>query len=59
MHVFRALVGRFGTFVRESYVAVVVDEPASPFPDELNHMRHAIAHHLIGRWLHAGSNAHA
>src|ERR1700722_8804285 len=47
MHVFRALVGRFGTFVRESYVAVVVDEPASPFLYELNHMRHAIAHHLI------------
>jgi hypothetical protein len=42
------LVGRFGTFVRETHGAIVVsDEPALPFPDELNHLRHAIAHHLI------------
>lgn len=44
---FGLLVGRFGTFVRETHVLVVVDEPAMPFPDELNQVRHAIAHHLI------------
>jgi len=44
---FGLLVGRFGTFVRETHVAIVSDEVAIPFPDELNQIRLAIAHHLI------------
>jgi hypothetical protein len=41
------LVGQFGTFIRERHVVVMEDGPALSFPDELNDVRHAIAHHLI------------
>jgi tellurite resistance protein len=44
---FGLLVGRFGTFVRESHTAMEAGEAAPPFPDQLNQVRHAIAHHLI------------
>jgi hypothetical protein len=41
------LVGRFGHYVRENYVPPVQMEPASEFPDSLNHLREATGHHLI------------
>jgi hypothetical protein len=48
------LVGRFGTFIRETHgSALERDDPAGgapsegEFPDQLNHVRDTVAHHLI------------
>ncbi len=51
------LVGRFGTFVKETRVSVVEDDkPEAPYPDELNHLREAVGHHLIPLMLLARSD---
>jgi tellurite resistance protein len=41
------LVGRFGNYVRETYVPPVQALPEEDFPDSLNHVREAAGHHLI------------
>ena len=50
------LVGRFGSFVRETHVAPVETASPTPFPDELNHLREAVGHHLIPLVLIARSD---
>jgi tellurite resistance protein len=41
------LVGRFGNYVRESYIPPVLMAPEPEFPDSLIHLREATSHHLI------------
>lgn len=41
------LVGRFGSYVRETYVPPVQQPPEEDFPDSLNNLREATGHHLI------------
>jgi hypothetical protein len=41
------LVGRFGSYVRETYVPPVQQPPEPDFPDSLKHLREATSHHLI------------
>lgn len=50
------LVGRFGAFVREAHVVVVDDHQPEEFPNDLNMLREAIAHHLIPLMLLARSD---
>jgi len=49
------LVGRFGTFIRETHSSLELERDSAAggalsegeFPDQLNHVRDAVAHHLI------------
>lgn len=41
------LVGRFGNYVRETYVPPVQTPPPAPFPESLGRLREATGHHLI------------
>jgi hypothetical protein len=41
------LVGRFGTYVRETHTPHASPPPESPFPARLNQLREKVAHHLI------------
>jgi hypothetical protein len=49
------LVGRFGTFIRETHGSLALERDSAAggalsdaeFPDQLNHVRDAVAHHLI------------
>ena len=41
------LVGRFGSFIRENNDAPATDVPEADFPNELNHLREIVSHHLI------------
>lgn len=41
------LVGRFGSFVRETHIPQAEAAAIPPFPDQLNHLREAVGHHLI------------
>ena len=50
------LVGRFGTFVRETHVPQGDSTPVPPFPASLNHLRDAVGHHLIPLVLIARSD---
>jgi hypothetical protein len=50
------LVGRFGSFVRETQAAQGDAAPLAPFPDGLNHLRDAVGHHLIPLVLIARSD---
>jgi uncharacterized membrane protein YebE (DUF533 family) len=50
------LVGRFGSFVRETHVRQGDAAPAPPFPDGLNQLREAVGHHLIPLVLIARSD---
>jgi uncharacterized membrane protein YebE (DUF533 family) len=50
------LVGRFGSFVRETHVPQADSTPLPPFPDSLNHLREAVGHHLIPLVLIARSD---
>jgi hypothetical protein len=51
------LVGRFGTFIRETHTPPVDSPPVTPFPDSLNRIREAVGHHLIPLVLVARSDA--
>jgi len=51
------LVGRFGTFVRETHVPPADAAPVAAFPDSLNHLRDAVGHHLIPLVLVARSDS--
>jgi hypothetical protein len=50
------LVGRFGSFVRETRASQEDSAPPPPFPDGLNHLRDAVGHHLIPLVLIARSD---
>ena len=50
------LVGRFGTFVRETHTPPAQLPPEPAFPDRLNHLREAVGHHLIPLVLIAKSD---
>ena len=50
------LVGRFGSFVRETHIPQGDVAPEAPFPDGLNHLREAVGHHLIPLVLIARSD---
>ncbi len=50
------LVGRFGSFVRETHIPQGEAAPAPAFPDGLNHLRETVGHHLIPLVLIARSD---
>src|SRR5215467_2155375 len=50
------LVGRFGTFIRDTHTPMPARPSESPFPSHLNQLREKVGHHLIPLVLIARSD---